>query len=89
MFSQVPHSLFFWFQEMPENESIFFFETNDEIHHLKARTLCSVESAARYNPDRKVFLLLTTKVRTEHPLQYFSIHSLSLRLANSLIFMCA
>ena len=34
--------------EMPTDESIFFFETNDEITELKARTLCSVESAARY-----------------------------------------
>ncbi len=37
--------------EIRVNESIFFLETNNEAEEFSARAMCSVESAARYNPD--------------------------------------
>lgn len=44
--------------EVVENKSIFLFETNNDVEELAARTLCAMESAARTNINRRVFLLI-------------------------------
>lgn len=43
------------------NESIFFVETNEEMLELRPRSLCSLESAAKNNPNREVFMLMSSK----------------------------
>ena len=44
--------------EVVENKSIFLFETNNDVEELAARTLCAMESAARTNIKRRIFLLI-------------------------------
>jgi hypothetical protein len=37
---------------VPLNDSIFFIETNDQRKELSNLLYCSMESAARHNPER-------------------------------------
>ena len=50
--------MYFYFQQ---NESIFFVETNEEMFDLRPRSLCSLESAAKNNPNRDVYFLMSSK----------------------------
>ena len=40
------------------NTSIFFVETNKYLRVFPDRVLCSFESAAKYNPTRKIVVIL-------------------------------
>lgn len=45
-------------EEIPENQGIFFFETNTGRPSLTSVDECAFESAARFNPNAKIFVLV-------------------------------
>ena len=43
-------------------------ETNEEMSELRPRSLCSLESAAKNNPNRDVYFLMSSKaIFTQFP----------------------
>ena len=48
------------------NKDIFMIETNDRKGTVRGRVLCALESAARHNPTRNVFLLLSTTSKVKN-----------------------
>ena len=51
-----------------KDESIFFIETNEDLVDLRPRSLCALESAAKNNPNRTVFFLMSSKSQfVEYP----------------------
>ena len=49
-------------REITLNETIFFLETNTKAAQFNPRLLCAFESAAKFNPDLKVFVLLVESI---------------------------
>jgi len=52
-------------ENIKENNSIFLMETQSPIS-LTGRKLCAIESAARRNPQRTIYVLLNTKDEKIH-----------------------
>eukprot|EP00095_Tigriopus_kingsejongensis_P002719 maker-scaffold1343_size46188-snap-gene-0.9 protein:Tk02719 transcript:maker-scaffold1343_size46188-snap-gene-0.9-mRNA-1 annotation:"lactosylceramide 4-alpha-galactosyltransferase" len=77
-------------EQIPNNSAIFFFETNVNRKALSYMDYCAYESAARYNPDTKVFLLIdkrNSRIKTAPSLvnRYPNIHVHSLNVTRLLL----
>ena len=67
-----PHkrrTLIFWDEDRlaeifkESEEKIFFVETNPDLEVIPGRTVCSLESAHRHNPDKVIYLVLDAETR--------------------------
>lgn len=52
---------------------MFFIETSEVVEVIAGRTLCSLESAARANPDRQIILIMSSKAKIQTVPDYMKV----------------
>ena len=52
------------------SDNIFFVETSYERTKFSERALCAFESAAMYNPEKAVFVVVDEKIQLSHIPKY-------------------